>query len=69
MRFRRENRSDDNARTIRLLDQSDAAFEREPANRLEADFSSALVNGLATDKAAEAAGNYPPAGHGYPRKD
>ena len=63
----RETRSDDNDRTGRMLDAVDAAFDGPIASRDEA-FVTTLVNGLGTDKAAEAAGNYPPAGHGYPRR-
>ncbi|WP_405747779.1 hypothetical protein [Streptomyces canus] len=67
MGLRRETRADDNDRTGRMLDAVDAAFDGSIAGRDEA-FVTALVNGLGTDKAAEAAGNYPPAGHGYPRR-
>ncbi|WP_406122980.1 hypothetical protein OHQ89_12470 [Streptomyces canus] len=63
----RETRSDDNDRTGRMLDAVDAAFDGPIGGRDEA-FVTALVNGLGTDKAAEAAGQYPPAGHGYPRR-
>lgn len=62
MRPRRETRADDNNRTGRLLDYADAAYDRDP------EFIGVLLDGLATDKAAEAAGNYPPAGHGYPKR-
>ncbi|MDH6448206.1 hypothetical protein M2155_000614 [Streptomyces sp. SAI-119] len=63
----RETRADDNDRTGRMLDAVDRAFDGRIADRDE-DFVTALVNGLGTDKAAEVAGNYPPAGHGYPRR-
>lgn len=57
---RRETRTDDNRRTIRLLDHADAGFgaSTDPA------FENVVMEGLMTDKAAAAAGNYPPAGHG-----
>lgn len=64
MAFRRETRSDDDARTGRLLDHVDRGLDNEPSSA----FSAALLDGLVSDKAAEAAGHYPPAGHGYPRK-
>ena len=63
----RETRADDNDRTGRMLDAVDRAFDGRIDDRDE-EFVIALVNGLGTDKAAEAAGNYPPAGHGYPRR-
>lgn len=64
MGFRRENRRDDNDRTGRLLDCWDAAEGRygDPA------FDDVIGDGLVSDKAEAAAGRYPPAGHGYPRK-
>lgn len=65
MKFRRETRAHDNARTERLLDASDVAFEREPGSELHADFESVVMEGLLTDRAVP---TYPPAGHGYPRK-
>jgi len=65
VKLRRETRADDNARTIRLLDASDVAFEREPADDLALDFESVVMEGLLTDRAVP---TYPPAGHGYPRK-
>lgn len=64
----RENRRHDDARTGRLLDQADNAFDREPANGLAAHFADVVMEGLMTDKAAAAAGNYPPAGHDYPKR-
>lgn len=66
--FRRENRSHDDRRTRDLLDAADTAFDREPDTGLAADFQDVVMEGLMTDKAAAAAGNYPPAGHGYPRR-
>lgn len=69
MGFRRETRRDDNDRTGRLLDAADAAFDHDgTAAYRDDDFVTALMDGLGTDKAAEAAGQYPPAGHGYPRR-
>lgn len=65
MRFRRETRADDNARTIRLLNASDVAFAAEPADDLALDFEAVVMEGLLTDRAVPV---YPPAGHGYPRK-
>lgn len=65
MRGRRETPADDNRRTGDLLD----AFDNASAiDGLDEDFQDVLMNGLMTDKAAAAAGNYPPAGHGYPRR-
>jgi hypothetical protein len=67
--IRRETRRDDNERTTRLLDAVDAAFDQDgTAAYRDDEFVTALVNGLGTDRAAEAAGNYPPAGHGYSRR-
>lgn len=65
MRFRRETPADDQARTVRLLDHSDKAFEREPADGLAVEFEAVVMEGLLTDRAVP---TYPPAGHGYPRK-
>jgi hypothetical protein len=64
MGFRRETPADDNNRTERLLDQADTAFGDATATA----FETVVTTGLGTDKAAAAAGNYPPAGHGYPRR-
>jgi hypothetical protein len=64
MAFFRENSRDDNERTERLLDAADIAFGDAPATA----FETVVTTGLGTDKAAAAAGNYPPAGHGYPRR-
>ncbi|MET7687996.1 hypothetical protein ABZT06_08445 [Streptomyces sp. NPDC005483] len=64
MGFRRETPADDNRRTGNLID----AFDNAASNGLEEDFEDVLMTGLMTDKAAAAAGNYPPAGHGYPRR-
>ncbi|WP_228982459.1 hypothetical protein [Streptomyces sp. DH12] len=66
--FRRsssETPATDDARTRRLLDRADDAFECEPTTGLDADFQSVVMEGLMTDKAAE---TYPPTGHGYPRR-
>ena len=65
MRFRRETRADDNARTERLLDHSDRAFAHEPADGLALEFETVVMEGLLTDRAVPV---YPPAGHSYPRK-
>lgn len=65
MKFRRETRAEDNARTVRLLDASDRAFEREPATRLHEDFESVVMEGLLTDRAVPV---YPPSGHTYPKR-
>jgi hypothetical protein len=64
MGFRRETPADDNNRTERLLDQADTAFGDAPATA----FETVVTTGLGTDKAAAVAGNYPPSGHGYPRR-
>ena len=64
MASRRENARDDDERTGRLLDHVDRDLDNEPSSA----FSAALLDGLVSDKAAAAAGNYPPPGHGYPRK-
>jgi hypothetical protein len=65
---RSESPADDDARTGRLADQADAAFERRPVTALDADFESVVMEGLLTDKAAAAEGAYPPAGHTYPKR-
>ncbi|WP_215456647.1 hypothetical protein [Streptomyces sp. ATCC 21386] len=65
MRRRRETPADDNARTVRLLDASDRAFEREPADGLAVEFEAVVMEGLLTDRAVPV---YPPVGHAYPRK-
>ncbi|TQE40254.1 hypothetical protein Sipo8835_00135 [Streptomyces ipomoeae] len=65
MKFRRETPADDNARTERLLDASDKAFAREPADGLAVEFEAVVMEGLLTDRAVPV---YPPAGHAYPRK-
>ena len=62
---RRETRADDNARTERLLDQSDRAFAHDPADEIAADFEAVVMEGLLTDKAVDI---YPPAGHTFPRR-
>jgi hypothetical protein len=51
---RSETRADDQARTERLLDASDVAFEREPVDGLAVEFKAVDI--------------YPPAGHGFPRR-
>lgn len=65
MRLRRETRAEDSARTERLLDCADVAFEREPADGLAVEFEAVVMEGLLTDRAVPV---YPPAGHTYPRK-
>ncbi|WP_216587536.1 hypothetical protein [Streptomyces brasiliscabiei] len=60
-----ETPADDNARTVRLLDASDRAFEREPATELHEDFESVVMEGLLTDRATPV---YPPTGHTYPKR-
>ena len=67
-RFRSETPADDNARTGRLLDHADNSFEHEPTSGLAAEFQEVVMEGLMTDKAAAAAGAYPPAGHTYPKR-
>ncbi|MDW8807736.1 hypothetical protein P1P68_23855 [Streptomyces scabiei] len=62
---RYETRAEDSARTERLLDCADVAFEREPADGLAADFESVVMEGLLTDRAVPV---YPPTGHTYPRR-
>ena len=59
-----ESSCDDNARTERLLDAADIAFEREPASDLHADFEAVVMEGLLTDRSVLV---YPPVGHSYPR--
>lgn len=68
MSLRRETPRHDDRRTRGLLDAADNAFDREPANGLAAEFQDVVMEGLMTDKAAAAAGNYPPAGHTYPKR-
>jgi hypothetical protein len=60
-----ETPADDNARTSRLRDHADTAFEHEPATELHADFEAIVMEGLLTDRATP---TYPPAGHTYPRR-
>ncbi|MEU2180557.1 hypothetical protein [Streptomyces thermolilacinus] len=65
--FRRssETPATDDARTRRLLDRADGAFQHGPTTGLDADFESVVMEGLMTDKAAPI---YPPTDHGYPRR-
>ncbi|CAL9294160.1 hypothetical protein [Streptomyces sp. SudanB25_2051] len=66
--FRRsssETPAADDARTRRLLDRADDAFQHEPTTGLDADFQSVVMEGLMSDKAVD---TYPPTGHGYPRR-
>lgn len=65
MKRRYETPADDNARTLRLLDQSDTAFESEPTTQTGADFEAVVMEGLLTDRSVP---TYPPAGHTYPRR-
>ncbi|MDL2080775.1 hypothetical protein QNN03_30455 [Streptomyces sp. GXMU-J15] len=64
-RFVCESPGEDRARTERLLDAADIAFEYEPATDLAADFEAVVMEGLLADQAAAV---YPPAGHSYPRR-
>jgi hypothetical protein len=65
VKLRRETRAEDDARTRRLLDQADVAFEYEPADGLALEFEAVVMEGLLTDRYVPV---YPPAGHTYPRK-
>jgi hypothetical protein len=65
VRFRRETPADDNARTGRLLDQADTAFEHEQTTQVGADFEAVVMEGLLTDRSVPL---YPPPGHTYPRR-
>ncbi|KOX32819.1 hypothetical protein ADL07_11670 [Streptomyces sp. NRRL F-4707] len=65
---RRETPRDDDRRTRALLDAADQAFDRAPDSSLSEAFQDVVLEGLVTDKAAAAAGNYPPRGHKYPRR-
>ncbi|MFJ1667335.1 hypothetical protein ACIOK4_13295 [Streptomyces bottropensis] len=62
---RSETRAEDSARTERLLDVADIAFEYEPATELHQDFEAVVMEGLLTDRAVPV---YPPAGHTFPRR-
>ncbi|MFF9812586.1 hypothetical protein [Streptomyces sp. NPDC014006] len=66
MKLHRESPAEDNARTLRLLDAADAAFEHEPTSALAADFEAVVMEGLLTDRSVPV---YPPARHTYPRRD
>lgn len=59
----RETRAADQARTERLLDAADIAFEREPVDGLAVEFESVVMEGLLADRAVPV---YPPVGHSYP---
>ncbi|MGW3143676.1 hypothetical protein ACWDG1_03115 [Streptomyces sp. NPDC001177] len=63
--FTFESPGDDDARTGRLLDAADIAFEHEPTSTLAADFEAVVMEGLLTDRYVPI---YPPAGHSYPRR-
>ncbi|MFP3989347.1 hypothetical protein U9R90_17980 [Streptomyces sp. E11-3] len=60
-----ESPGDDSARTVRLLDAADIAFECDPATALHEDFEAVVMEGLLSDRSAPV---YPPAGHSYPRR-
>jgi hypothetical protein len=59
------NLADDNARTGRLLDAADTAFEYEPVDEVAFDFEAVVMEGLLTDRYVPV---YPPAGHTYPKR-
>ncbi|MGW5003788.1 hypothetical protein ACWEP8_39760 [Streptomyces hydrogenans] len=71
---RRETRTDDEARTRRLLDAADIAFDLGPVPDWDvfdeddwaADFEAVVMEGLLTDVEAAV---YPPAGHTYPKRE
>ncbi|MFF1297952.1 MULTISPECIES: hypothetical protein [unclassified Streptomyces] len=57
---RREKPAHDDARTRRLLDHVDEAFETD-----DSAFADVVTEGLMSDKATDP---YPPTGHSYPRR-
>jgi hypothetical protein len=65
---RRENRTDDNARTGRLLDGLEAAYAARTSDPVDGgpvdDFESVILSAAG----AEVTSPYPPPGHGYPRR-
>lgn len=56
-------RSKDEARTTRLLEAVDAAFDNDEADFSDGTFESVVLHGVAYDPTKP----YPPAGHPYPR--
>jgi hypothetical protein len=67
VRFRRETRADDEARTIRLMDALDKASEAGDPDAPLTPFEDVLLDGLGCGP--DCTGSpYPPAGHTYPRK-
>ncbi|MFF4484701.1 hypothetical protein ACFY1A_48240 [Streptomyces sp. NPDC001520] len=63
---RRESEQDDQARTTRLLDAVDRASEGVPADQPMTPFEVVVLDGLGCGAHCT---EYPPAGHGYPRRD
>jgi len=64
--FRSESKTDDDRRTNRLLDSLDAAHEARTggvSNELT-DFEETVLHGVGYHPATQ----YPPAGHGYPKR-
>ncbi|MEU3441789.1 hypothetical protein ACPCSD_24590 [Streptomyces griseoincarnatus] len=59
---RRENAADDRARTGRLLDGLDAAYDGQTGPIT--DFEDVIISATG----AEVEGDYPPPGHDYPRR-
>lgn len=65
MSLRRENRRDDNRRTIELLNALDRASEMRPDPDAELDdFETVVLFGVGNDPTQP----YPPAGHRYPKR-
>lgn len=68
MRLFRESRTDDEARTGRLLDQLDDAYATRTGDVADGgeltEFEETILFGVANDPARP----YPPAGHTYPRR-
>lgn len=67
--FRRtESRSDDDARTNRLLDSLENAYEQRTGDPVDGgpltEFESVVLGAAAPSPHAD----YPPAGHSYPRR-
>lgn len=65
MKLSRETPAEDDARTGRLLDHADIAFEYEPTTELHENFEAVVMEGLLTDRYVPV---YPPVGHAYPRR-
>lgn len=64
--FRRtETAGHDDARTRKLLDAADTAFETTSPTEPHEAFEAVVMEGLLTDRAVPV---YPPAGHTYPKK-